>query len=95
MINNRFNVVYHLLGLVKLLFYKLKRIKMTGYKLYIHEGKGHYIGSCVIVIAGSLMMAEKIIRQSLDDMGLSNEELNIIEKELISESVIYKLSGDY
>ena len=24
MINNRFNVVYHLLGLVKLLFYKLK-----------------------------------------------------------------------
>jgi hypothetical protein len=25
MINNRFNVVYHLLGLVKLLFYKLKK----------------------------------------------------------------------
>ena len=68
---------------------------MTGYKLYIHEGKGHYTGSCVIVIAGSLMMAEKIIRQSLDDMGLSNEELNIIEKELIAESVLYKLSGDY
>lgn len=68
---------------------------MTGYKLYIHEGKGHYTGSCVIVIAGSLMMAEKIIRQSLDDMGLSNEELNIIEKELIAESVLYELSGDY
>ena len=68
---------------------------MTGYKLYIHEGKGHYTGSCVIVIAGSLMMAEKIIRQSLDDMGLSNEELDIIEKELIAESVLYKLSGDY
>jgi hypothetical protein len=28
MINNRFNVVYHLLGLVKLLFYKLKNIDM-------------------------------------------------------------------
>ena len=27
MINNRFNVVYHLLGLVKLLFYKLKKYK--------------------------------------------------------------------
>jgi hypothetical protein len=27
MINNRFNVVYHLLGLVKLLFYKLKKHK--------------------------------------------------------------------
>jgi hypothetical protein len=31
MINNRFNVVYHLLGLVKLLFYKLKKeIMITG-----------------------------------------------------------------
>jgi hypothetical protein len=29
MINNRFNVVYHLLGLVKLLFYKLKNMKDT------------------------------------------------------------------
>ena len=28
MINNRFNVVYHLLGLVKLLFYKLKNKNM-------------------------------------------------------------------
>jgi len=27
MINNRFNVVYHLLGLVKLLFYKLKKYR--------------------------------------------------------------------
>lgn len=27
MINNRFNIVYHLLGLVKLLFYKLKKKK--------------------------------------------------------------------
>jgi hypothetical protein len=25
MINNRFNVVYHLLGSIKLLFYKLKK----------------------------------------------------------------------
>jgi hypothetical protein len=33
MINNRFNVVYHLLGLVKLLFYKLKNKKYGRYKL--------------------------------------------------------------
>jgi hypothetical protein len=33
-VNNRFNVVYHLLGLVKLLFYKLKRIKMTEQEFY-------------------------------------------------------------
>ena len=37
MINNRFNVVYHLLGLVKLLFYKLKNIIMeeVNYKCVI------------------------------------------------------------
>jgi hypothetical protein len=28
MINNRFNVVYHLLGLVKLLFYRLKKMEI-------------------------------------------------------------------
>ena len=32
MINNRFNVVYHLLGLVKLLFYKLKKNKYENRK---------------------------------------------------------------
>lgn len=68
---------------------------MAEHKLYIHEGKGHYVGSCVIVIAGDLATAEKIIRQSLDGMGLSNEKLNIVEKELIAESVLYELSGDY
>jgi len=34
MINNRFNVVYHLLGLVKLLFYKLKNINMKMKELF-------------------------------------------------------------
>jgi hypothetical protein len=34
MINNRFNVVYHLLGLVKLLFYKLKNINMKMEELF-------------------------------------------------------------
>ena len=40
MINNRFNVVYHLLGLVKLLFYKLKNINMeeVNYKWVIGQG---------------------------------------------------------
>jgi hypothetical protein len=35
MINNRFNVVYHLLGLVKLLFYKLKNIKMENLEMLL------------------------------------------------------------
>jgi hypothetical protein len=34
MINNRFNVVYHLLGLVKLLFYKLKNRNMKMEELF-------------------------------------------------------------
>ena len=33
MINNRFNVVYHLLGLVKLLFYKLKKKNMESLEM--------------------------------------------------------------
>jgi len=35
MINNRFNVVYHLLGLVKLLFYKLELKNMKELKIKI------------------------------------------------------------
>jgi hypothetical protein len=40
MINNRFNVVYHLLYLVKKLFYKLKNINMeeVNYKWVIGKG---------------------------------------------------------
>jgi hypothetical protein len=40
MINNRFNVVYHLLYLVKKLFYKLKNINMeeVNYKWVIGQG---------------------------------------------------------
>jgi site-specific DNA-methyltransferase (adenine-specific) len=37
MINNRFNVVYHLLGLVKLLFYKLKKIDMKNLTQMMEE----------------------------------------------------------
>jgi hypothetical protein len=35
MINNRFNVVYHLLGLVKLLFYKLKNKNMESLEMLL------------------------------------------------------------
>ena len=38
MINNRFNVVYHLLGLVKLLFYKLQNMNL---KIKIKEIENH------------------------------------------------------
>jgi hypothetical protein len=64
-------------------------------RIYIHEGKGHYIGSCVIVISDNLENAKTLIRQSLDDMGLSDEELSITEKELSNGIIVWKESGDY
>ena len=64
-------------------------------KIYIHEGKGHYIGSCVIVVSDNLENAKSLIRQSLDSMGLSDEELSITEKEITNGCVVLELSGDY
>jgi hypothetical protein len=64
-------------------------------KIYIHEGKGHYIGSCVIVVSDNLENARGLIRQSLDDVGLSNEELSITEKEISNGIIVWKESGDY
>jgi len=64
-------------------------------KIYIHEGKGHYIGSCVIVVSDNLENAEDIIGQSLYDMGLPDEELSITEKEISNGIIVLKQSGDY
>jgi hypothetical protein len=64
-------------------------------KIYIHEGKGHYIGSCVIVVSDNLENAKSLIRQSLDDMGLSDEELSITQKEISNGNIVWKESGDY
>jgi hypothetical protein len=64
-------------------------------KIYIHEGNGHYVGSCVIVVSDNLENAKGLIRQSLDGMGLSNEELSITEKEITNDSVVWKENGDY
>jgi hypothetical protein len=64
-------------------------------KIYIHEGKGHYIGSCVIVVSDNLENARGLIRQSLDDVGLSNEELSITEKEISNGIIVWKENGDY
>jgi hypothetical protein len=64
-------------------------------RLYIHEGKGHYIGSCIIVVSDNLENANRLIRESLDRMGLSNEELCVIEKEVSNNTIVYEVSGDY
>ena len=64
-------------------------------KLYIHKGQGHYIGSCVIVVSDNLENAKGLIRQSLNDMGLSDEELSITEKEISNGVIVLEQSGDY
>ena len=64
-------------------------------KLYTHKGEGHYIGSCVIVVSDNLENAKGLIRQSLNDMGLSDEELSITEKEISNGVIVLEQSGDY
>lgn len=74
---------------------KEKLVKKEDMKIYIHEGKGHYVGSCVIVVSDNLENAEGLIRQSLDNMGLSDEELSITEKEISNGIIVWNESGDY
>ena len=64
-------------------------------KIYIHEGNGHYVGRCVIVVSDNLENAKGLIRQSLDGMGLSDEEISITEKEISNDIVVWKENGDY
>ena len=64
-------------------------------KIYIHEGQGHYVGSCVVAVSDSLETAKSLIRQSLNGMGLSDEELLITEKEISNNIIVWKESGDY
>lgn len=64
-------------------------------KIYIHEGKGFYIGSLVVVVTDSLQKAEILIRKRLDNMGLSSEALSITEKDIINDVVVYEQNGDY
>ena len=64
-------------------------------KIYKHTGPGHYIGSCVIVVAKSEESATKLIRGILDNMGLSDEVLNIETFKIKDCAVIEECNGDY
>lgn len=65
-------------------------------KIYIHEGKGHYIGSTVIVIAESEEDACELIRMQLDEMGLHEEPIDIVEiKNIVTFSIVYSNDGSY
>ena len=64
-------------------------------KIYIHQGPGHYVGSVVVVVAESNELAERLVRVSLDTMGLSNEEILLTEFENKPNTIIYTQRGDY
>lgn len=65
-------------------------------KIYRHSGSGHYIGSQVIVIAGSKKTAEKLIRNYLDAHGLPDEKLRIETRDIPSTGkIIHAVDGDY
>jgi len=64
--------------------------------IYKHTGNGHYIGSCVIVAEDNLQLATSLIRHILDNNGLENEELNIVEfQDLQAGAIIHVHNGDY
>lgn len=63
-------------------------------KVYKHEGKGFYIGSCVIVIADTIEMARVLIENELFRMGLSDEKAVPVEVDT-TDNIIYSYNGDY
>jgi hypothetical protein len=63
-------------------------------KVYKHEGKGFYIGSCVIVIADTIEMARVLIENELFRMGLSDEKAAPVEVDT-TDNIIYSYNGDY
>ena len=65
-------------------------------KIFIHTGKGHYIGSAVIVLAEHKVQAGQMIRAELDRNGLSTESVNIETiYELDKKVIVYSDNGDY
>ncbi len=63
-------------------------------RIYIHEGKGYFIGSTIIVQAASKKVASGIIRKELDRCGLKDEELKV-RLHPKTEKIIYVDNGDY
>lgn len=63
--------------------------------VWVHEGKGHYIGSVVIVHATNQPEAEAMIRKQLDASGLQAEPLKVTEIVLRGFCSIYFDNGDY
>lgn len=64
-------------------------------RIFKHTGRGHYIGSVIIVMTNTVSEAHSMIRDELDSVGLKHEDLNIIELESTKKCIIYSHNGDY
>ena len=64
-------------------------------KIYRHTGPGHYIGSCIVVVANCLNEAEAHISALLRKNGLKDEKLNIEELEIYAGKKVVEINGDY
>jgi len=63
--------------------------------IWTHRGRGHYIGSCVVVCADSRGAAETLIRERLDECGLKIEAIDVTEIPVENGNVIVCIDGDY
>lgn len=63
-------------------------------KIYKHQGKGFWIGSCVLVVAENEESAKILIKNELINIGLNDEEPNPSEVQIVN-GVIYSYNGDY
>lgn len=63
-------------------------------RVYVHTGKGHWLGSVVVVLAHNLEHARRLVRKELDRVRLDSEELNI-KLHPKREHIIYIDNGDY
>lgn len=61
-------------------------------KIFKHEGRGFYIGSCIVVKCEDIKEAEFLIRKELDEHGLSKEKLEVEE---CTGKIIVSQNGDY
>lgn len=64
-------------------------------RIFKHEGSGHYIGSCIIVIDTDIESAKAFIRKILDSQGLKKEQLSVDEIDIEKGKVVYVNNGDY
>lgn len=65
-------------------------------RLWVHEGVGHYVGSCYMCMAETEERATELIRAALDEAGLKAEQIKSLQwRRTDVEGVLYRNDGDY